>query len=194
MTEATEGADRAEAAGDPAPAAPRGGRDPWRRFALTFGALAIASELVYYGVALESALFQSYLATLARISGAILGLFADDVSVRGTYISSSLFSVEIARGCDAYRICSLLSAAMIAFPAPWSLKAWGLVLGLLWLNFLNFVRIIGLFFIGAYLPEHFKASHEIYFPLFLICMTVAAWIIWVRQATREAFQNDASPA
>jgi exosortase/archaeosortase family protein len=161
-------------------------RDPWLRFVLVFAVLAVASELVYYGVALESDLFAAYLALLARISGFLLGLVTDDVTVRGTLISSSHFSVEIARGCDAYRICSLLSAAIIAFPSSLRIKLWGLALGLLWLNVLNFVRILGLFFIGGAFPEHFRASHETYFPIFLICMTMAAWIFWLRWATREA--------
>jgi exosortase H (IPTLxxWG-CTERM-specific) len=180
----------AGAAADP----PAQGRDPWLRFALTFGLLAVISELVYYGVALESPAFHSYLATVARICAFILGFLTDEVTVRDTYISSSLFSVEIARGCDAYRICALLSAAMLAFPARWSTKLWGLVLGLLWLNLLNFFRIISLFFIGGYFHEHFQTSHEVYFPVFLICMTVAAWIVWVRQATREAFENEPAGA
>jgi exosortase/archaeosortase family protein len=174
--------------------APARGRDPWRRFALVFAALAVVSELVYYGVALESELFAAYLALLARISGFLLGFLADDVSVDGTLISSSLFSVEIARGCDAYRICSLLTAAIIAFPSSLRLKLWGLALGLLWLNILNFVRILGLFFIGGFLPEHFQASHQTYFPIFLICMTMAAWILWLRWATREAIRPQANPA
>jgi exosortase/archaeosortase family protein len=169
-------------------------RDPWLRFMLVFAALAVVSEFVYYGVALESDLFAAYLALLARISGFLLGFVADDVMVRGTLISSSLFSVEIARGCDAYRICSLLSAAIIAFPSGLRLKLWGLALGLLWLNLLNFVRILGLFFIGGSFPQHFRASHETYFPIFLICMTMAAWILWLRWATREAIPRQAKPA
>lgn len=170
------------------------GRDPWLRFVLGFGALAVASELAYYGVALESDLFAAYLALLARIGGFLLGLFTDDVTVRGTLIHSPLYSVEIARGCDAYRICSLLSAAIIAFPATLRLKLWGLALGLLWLTALNFVRILGLFFIGGHFPQYFQASHEVYFPIFLICMTMAAWIFWLRRATRETIRPQANPA
>lgn len=160
--------------------------DPWLRFALVFGALAIASEAVYYGVALESEIFQRYLAALARISGWLLSWLVDEVSVRGATISSRIFVVEIARGCDAYRMCALLTAAMLAFPAPLRLKVWGIALGLLWLNVLNFVRIVGLFFIGGYFYAHFQTSHEIYFPVFLIAMTVAAWVLWVRRATRAS--------
>ena len=161
------------------------GRDPWLRFALGFGALAVLSELVYYGVALESELFQVYLRSLARLSGGILSLLTPDVSVHGKTISSPLFSVEIARGCDAYRLCALLVSAVIAFPSSLALKAWGIALGLLWLNLLNFVRIVGLFFIGGYAHAHFQTSHEVYFPIFLIVMTVGAWVIWVRRATHE---------
>ena len=185
--------DETRRSAEPGEAAARG-RDPWRRFVLVFAALAVVSELVYYGVALESDLFAAYLALLARISGFLLGFVADEVSVHGTLIRSSLFSVEIARGCDAYRICSLLTAAIIAFPSSLRLKLWGLALGLLWLNILNFVRILGLFFIGGFLPEHFQASHQTYFPIFLICMTMAAWILWLRWATREAIRPQANSA
>jgi len=169
-------------------------RDPWIRFALTFGVLAVLSELVYYGVALESAVFQKYLTTLARISGWILSFLTEEVSVRGTSITSQLFSVQIARGCDAYRLCALLTSAIVAFPAPIRQKAWGIMLGLLWLNLLNFVRIVGLFFIGGYYYAHFQKSHEVYFPIFLIVMTVSAWILWVRRATHERVGHHATPA
>jgi exosortase/archaeosortase family protein len=160
-------------------------RDPWLRFALGFGALALLSELVYYGFALESGAMRAYLETLARISGAILSWFTDGIQVRGSLITGSLFSVEIAEGCDAYRICALLAAAMLAFPATWKQKLVGIALGLAWLNLLNFVRICGLYFIGGLWYPQFHRAHEIYFPVFLIAMTVLAWVVWVRWVTRD---------
>lgn len=169
-------------------------RDPWIRFALTFAALAVLAELVYYGVALESPVFRDYLATLARVSGWILSWFVDGVKVDGTSITSGLFSVEIARGCDAYRMCALLTSAIVAFPASIPRKIWGIALGLLWLNLLNFVRIIGLFFIGGYAHAEFERSHEIYFPIFLIAMTVAAWLFWLRRAAHDRFGHGATAA
>jgi len=170
------------------------GRDPWIRFALIFAALAVLSEVVYYGFALDSDLFQRYLAVLARVSGFILTQLTEGIVVRGTIISGDLFSVQIAQGCDAYRICALLCSAMIAYPAPLTLKAWGVVCGLAWLNALNLVRICGLYFIGGHFHEHFQQSHEVYFPIFLIAMTVLAWILWVRRATRASFGSAPDPA
>jgi exosortase/archaeosortase family protein len=168
-------------------------RDPWIRFTLIFAALAVLSELIYYTVALESALFRDYLTGVARVSGWILSRVIDGVQVNGTAVSSSLFSVEIGRGCDAYRMCALLTAAIAAFPARTGLKLWGIALGLVWLNLWNFVRIVGLFFIGGYAHSQFQISHEIYFPIFLIAMTVTAWVVWVRRATHERF-GEAAPA
>jgi hypothetical protein len=77
-------------------AAPARGQDPWLRFALTFAALAILSEVVYYALALDSELFQSYLGAVASLSGMILEQLTDGVRVRGTVITGKLFSVEIA--------------------------------------------------------------------------------------------------
>jgi exosortase/archaeosortase family protein len=168
-------------------------RDPWIRFTLIFAALAVLSELIYYGVALESALFRDYLVAVARVSGWILSRVVDGVQVNGTAVTSGLFSVEIGRGCDAYRTCALLTAAILAFPARTGLKLWGIALGLVWLNLWNFVRIVGLFFIGGYAHAHFQNWHEIYFPIFLIAMTVTAWVLWVRRATHERF-GESAPA
>ena len=169
-------------------------RDPWFRFAATFGLLALISEVVYYAFALESDLFRVYLETLARISAWILEQMTTGIKLRGTVISGDLFSVQIAAGCDAYRISALLGSAILAFPARWKTKVVGLFFGLLWLNALNFVRIVGLYFIGAYLTPHFHRSHEVYFPIFLICMTIAAWMIWVRRATDDLIEQQQADA
>jgi exosortase/archaeosortase family protein len=164
-------------------------QDPWFRFAGVFGLLALISEVVYYAFALESDLFRKYLEVLAAMSAWILEQMTTGISRRGTIIHGDLFSVQIAPGCDAYRICALLGSAILAFPARWKTKAIGLFFGLLWLNALNFVRIVGLYFIGALYNPYFQDSHEVYFPIFLICMTIAAWMIWVRRATDDLLER-----
>ena len=159
------------------------GREPWLRFALIFGALAIASEVFYYAVALNSEGFGAYLGVLAEISGAFLSLFSSDVAVNGTRISGESFAVEVAEGCDAIQVCSLLAAAVIAFPVELRSKLRGLVLGILWLQLLNLLRIITLFWIGIYFPQVFQTSHEVVWPGILITITIATWILWVRWET-----------
>ena len=117
-------------------------RDPWIRFTLIFAALAVVSELVYYGVALESALFRDYLAALARISGWLLSLVVEGVQVNSTAVTAgsspwrsgaAVTPIGCARGHRRNHRVSGVDR----------LKAWGIGLGILWLNLLNFVRIMG---------------------------------------------------
>ena len=163
------------------------GREPWFRFALIFGVLAVASEVFYYAVALDSEGFQVYLGVLAEISGAFLSLFGSDVTVHGTRISNQSFAVEVAQGCDAIQVCSLLAAAVIAFPvecaaqAPRSGARESCVL-----QILNLLRIVTLFWIGTYFSRVFQTAHEVVWPGILITVTIAIWILWVRWETQAA--------
>jgi len=162
------------------------GRGPWIRFALTFGALSIGSEALYYAVALESESFEVYLELLARISGSVLALFGSDAVVTGTRITSKLFSVEISQGCDAIQVCSLLAAAVIAFPVEFKRRMRGLILGILLLQVFNLLRIISLYLIGAHYTNFFRSAHEVVWPGILITVTIVAWILWVRWETQPA--------
>jgi exosortase H (IPTLxxWG-CTERM-specific) len=168
------------------------GREPWLRFALIFGVLAVASEVFYYAAIPDSEGFQVYLSVLAKISGAFLSLFNSDVTVHGTRISSGAFAVEVAQGCDAIQVCSLLAAAVLAFPVGLRRKLRGLALGILWLQLLNLLRIITLFWIGAYFTRVFQTAHEVVWPGILITVTIATWILWVRWETQPAQPIDAA--
>jgi exosortase H (IPTLxxWG-CTERM-specific) len=163
------------------------GREPWLRFALVFGALAVGSEVLYYAVTLDSQAFRAYLEVLTKISGVLLNAFGSDVSIYETRITNSRFAVEVAAGCDAIQVCSLLAAAVIAFPIALKRKLRGLALGILWLQFLNLMRIITLFLIGEQFSGFFKTAHEVVWPGVLIVITIITWILWVRWETREEY-------
>jgi exosortase H (IPTLxxWG-CTERM-specific) len=163
-------------------------REPWLRFAVIFGVLAVASEVFYYALALDSEGFKAYLGVLAEISGAFLSLFDSKISVHGTRITDGSFAVEIAQGCDAIQVCSLLAAAVVAFPVELRRKLRGIVLGILSLQLLNFLRIVTLFWIGEHVPSVFRRAHEVVWPGILITLTIVIWILWVRWET-EAPQS-----
>ena len=160
------------------------GREPWLRFALIFGVLAVGSEALFYGVTLDSRGFEAYLHVLALISGGMLDLVGQSVSVNESTISGSRFAVEVAHGCDAVQITSLLAAAILAFPVPMRRKWTGLAFSVAWLQALNFLRIVSLFLIGAHSPAIFETSHEVVWPTALVIITIVTWIAWVRRALR----------
>jgi exosortase H (IPTLxxWG-CTERM-specific) len=162
---------------------PPAGQEPWLRFALVFGALAITSEVLYYAVALDSRFFDAYLGVLAEISGHMLRAFGSEVDVSGTRITGMEFAVAVAQGCDAIQVCSLLAAAVIAFPVSWAARLRGLAIGIGLLQALNIVRIVSLYWVGAYFSDYFQTAHEMVWPGILIAVTIATWILWVRWET-----------
>jgi exosortase H (IPTLxxWG-CTERM-specific) len=168
---------------------PSPGQEPWLRFALIFGLFAVVSEVVYYAVALDSGAFESYLNALAAISGRVLGLFGTEVDVTGTRITGSDFAVAVAQGCDAIQVCSLLAAAVIAFPVSWGARARGIAIGIILLQALNILRIVTLYWIGAFAPGLFKTAHEVVWPGTLIVITIVTWILWVRWETPAQFPH-----
>ena len=173
---------------------PKQAGDPWRRFAILFGILAIGSELFYYGVVLESSSLQGYLGVLASLSGAILSWIGHDVVVDGVRISSAQFAVEVADGCDAIQLCTLLTAAIIAFPVPLGRRLRAVFFGLLWLQGLNFVRIVSLFLIGTHSAGVFMSFHKVIWPTTLILITVTTWIGWVLWGYRSEAGREAHSA
>lgn len=160
-------------------------RDPWFRFAALFGVLALTCELLYYAVLVDSGPLQVYLRALASTAGAILGLLRSDVDVSGTMLSTRGFSVQVAHGCDAIQICALMGCAVLSFPASLRAKVVGLALGILWLQFLNQVRIVSLVLIGTHKYQYFESAHLQVWPTALILITVATWVVWVRAATSD---------
>lgn len=174
---------------DAEPDAARSGRgrfrDPWVRFALVFGALALLSEVLYYGVVLGSAGLELYLRAIAGVSAWLLAFAGVSTEVVGSQIWSDAFLVDIAPECDAVQLSAMLSAAIVAFPASWRRRLLGLAAGLLVLQLANFVRLASLFYIGGYRSRHFNTAHEVLWPAALIGITIATWIVWARYAAGD---------
>ncbi len=162
-------------------------RSRWRRFAVVFALLSVALEVFYFAILLNSDAFVSYLGWLARTSGWVLDVLGQDVVVTATRIQGTRFAVEISEGCDAVQICSLLIAAMVAFPTPPLRRLWGVARGVVWLQGANFVRIASLYWIGVHLPSVFETMHQIVWPTVLIALTIATWVAWALRETRRGF-------
>ena len=159
--------------------------DPWVRFSVQFAVLVIISEVIYYGLLLDSAPMDVYLAWAARASAGILEIVGQEITTRGNTIASEKFAVTISSECDAVQLCAILLSAIVSFQAPMRSKVVGMVLGVVWLEAVNFVRIVSLFLVGVARPNAFQTTHEMVWPMVLIAITLATWIFWARLAVRE---------
>ncbi len=148
-------------------------------FLLIFGVLMCLFYMVVVFTSFYEHPFTSYLGFNAKISGRVLNLFGQDVTVRGMSISSLAFSITLKRGCDAIEPTALFICAILAFPAAFIKKVAGVIAGALLLAVLNVVRIVTLFLVGFYLPSFFELMHADIWQGLFIFLAIFFWIIWL---------------
>ena len=126
---------------------------------------------------------------IAFFSGTILDFLGQDITVRGASIFSPRFSVQIIRGCDAIEPVALFICAVLAFPASFSKKISGIIVGTLLLMILNLVRIVSLFLIGVYLPRIVDVMHIEVWQVLFIFSALIFWVFWLLWAIQNQSQT-----
>jgi exosortase H (IPTLxxWG-CTERM-specific) len=96
------------------------------------------------------------------------------------------FAVEMRDGCNAVNVTILLWAAVLAFPAPWRMKALGLLAGALVIQALNILRFISLFYIGQYSSTWFDFAHGYLWESLLILDTMVVFWLWIGRVSSAA--------
>lgn len=161
-----------------------GGKRPILRFVLLFGVFMG----VFYSLAMTSTYSQDvlgpYLQVNATVSGSVLRLLGQDVTVVNRSISSSKAALSIEQGCDAIHPSVLFLSAVLAFPVALRRKVGGAVVGVAILLGINLVRIISLFYTQVYFPAAFEIMHVEVWQALFIFLALLCWIIWVGWASR----------
>ena len=95
------------------------------------------------------------------------------------------FAVEMRDGCNAINVTILLWSAILAFPAPWRMKALGLAAGSAVVQVLNIVRFISLFYLGQYSMTWFDFAHSYLWESLLVLDTMVVFWLWVGRVARS---------
>jgi len=160
-------------------------RRPDTRFLVLFLGILLAGFTTIALQPVNDAVVIPYTAFVARISGAVLSVLGEDITVAGCELRSPRFAVTIYNGCNGLITSLIFASGVLAFPASWRAKAGGVVGGLLAIQVINQVRIVSLFYIGVFLPEYFDESHILIWQSLVILAGVGLWIAWARLATAE---------
>ena len=159
---------------------------PMLIFGCKFGGLIL---LLYLVLALPAGdrLLYGYLKANAWVANGLLGLTGQQTHLADeVVIQSSRFSMGVRRGCDAVEPTWLVCAAMIAFPVPWRKKIVGMAAAVLTLQVLNLVRLVTLYFIGAYLPAFFDSAHLEIWPTVFILAAITLFLFWKNVPSNQA--------
>jgi exosortase H (IPTLxxWG-CTERM-specific) len=159
----------------------------WRRNRREIQFLVVFMAILAGGFTLISVhwvndhVIEPFTAGIAKVSGATLDLLGQDVRMRGTVIQGKRFAVNIRNGCNGVEAMLIFLAAVLAFPAPWTSRLWGLGLGIVAIQLVNLVRVVALYLTGVYLPKLFDASHTVIWQTVVILCGVLLWIFWANR-------------
>jgi hypothetical protein len=92
---------------------------PESRFLILFLVILAAGFTVIALKTVNDAFVDPYTALIAGVSGNILNLLGEDITVRGCLLSSPRFSVTIYNGCNGLITSLIFVSAVLAFPSSW---------------------------------------------------------------------------
>lgn len=137
-----------------------------------------------------------FTSTIADISAWLMRGFDADVFVQGKIIGSqrSGFAVSVERGCNGVEAVIILTAAILAFPAPWKHKLAGIGAGFFAVQAVNLVRIVSLFYLGQWNRVWFDWFHLYFWQALIVLDALAVFLVWLRMLPRPAAcAADAAP-
>ncbi len=130
----------------------------------------------------------SFTEGVASISAGLIKLFDAGVISYGKVIQDleTGFAVSIEAGCNGVEATIVLLAALMAFPAPWRNRLWGLLIGFLTIQGLNILRIISLFYIGQWDMKVFEWAHLYIWQALIMLDVLIIFLIWLRYLPKPA--------
>lgn len=152
---------------------------PVIRFVMITFTLLIAAYFILKIPWLERRVVEPYTHFVAACSRFCLGLIGVRAAGSGAMIVSPEFSVAIKNVCNGLEVTAIFLATTVAFPSTTKSKLVGLLIGFPVIFFVNIVRIMVLFVLGARNPQVFDDVHFYYAQALVIIVTVAVWLLWV---------------
>lgn len=166
---------------------------------LRFFLIFLAIQLSLFGINMlnwvQQHLVLPWTALLARICAALVIWFDASAAAAGKVLwnTQTGFGVSIEPGCNGIEACIVLFAAVIAFPARWQHKLWGLAAGFVAVQALNVVRVISLFYLGQWSMPVFNFAHEYLWQALIMLDVLIVWLLWVRMGNKaQALSEPAS--
>ncbi len=129
---------------------------------------------------------------LANMCANLITFFDGDAIHQGRELISQKanFGVRIEAGCNGVEAAIILIAAVLAFPARWLHKLYGLIAGLIAVQALNVVRIVSLFYIGQWSLDAFKFAHEYVWQALIMLDVLIVWLLWLRYIAKHENKAD----
>jgi len=142
----------------------------------------------------QEAVIQPFTGLLAALSTAIILPFDDTVISQGRILRDATtgFAVSIEAGCNGVEAAIVLIAGVVAFPASVKHKIIAILAGFFFVQALNIVRIISLFYLGQWNYTVFEWFHLYLWPVLIMLDVLVVFAIYLQWLGKQ--HPEATPA
>jgi exosortase H (IPTLxxWG-CTERM-specific) len=158
------------------------------RFLLTFIALVTVLFAAELTAPVQQYFVLPWTAMLTKSAAYLLQWVDPTVISQGKVLATAkgTFAISVEAGCNGIEALIILVAAMIAFPAPWRHRMWGISFGAVAVQALNLVRVVSLFYIGQWSMDVFHWMHLYAWQALIMLDVLFVWILWIRAMPKTA--------
>ena len=130
----------------------------------------------------QEAVIHPFTAVLADVSTAVILPFDHTVIAQGRILRDATtgFAVSIEAGCNGVEAAIVLIAGIVAFPASIQHKVIAILAGFLFVQALNIVRIISLFYLGQWNYTVFEWFHLYLWPVLIMLDVLVVFAIYLQ--------------
>ena len=130
----------------------------------------------------QEAVIQPFTGLLAALSTALILPFDDTVISQGRILRDAAtgFAVSIEAGCNGVEAAIVLIAGILAFPASLTHKLVAILAGFFFVQALNVVRIISLFYLGQWNYTVFEWFHLYLWPVLIMLDVLIVFAIYLQ--------------
>jgi exosortase family protein XrtM len=165
----------------------RGTRRAVARFLIIFATVFTTLQLTFLGA--EGSHIEHWVIDVGTVQAAatIINTVDPAAAVRadGPRLASPAASLNVLRGCEGTELYFLWVAAVLAFPAAWSLRLLALMAGLGAAWILNQLRVISLFYVARDHHEWFALLHGYVAPVLLVLVLGLGFAWYVGRVPRR---------
>ena len=123
---------------------------------------------------------------LASSSAEVISLLGNEnVVSEGKSVSTAGFAINIAEGCNGIYALSIILAGILAFPSGWRAKLLGVMIATVFIMFLNYVRILTLWYAGMSSSFLFDAMHLYVWEFIIIALGAGLWYFWYERYAQK---------
>ncbi len=164
------------------------------RFLLIAASLYTVWLLIYHLVIMPHTSWDFHLNdNIAQLGHSFFSLFGvvTDIAYESDHVvlyptGGNNRGIWIGDQCNGFKLFSIFSVFIIAFPGNWKKKLWYIPLGLIIIHLANVIRIMCLVLINNYYPRFLDFNHLYTFTIFVYSIIFLLWYLWAKKNGNNA--------